>query len=66
MNHVHENLDDQGVLSYNDQYTNAKFQVAQAVQSDEVNNFTGLKVWQLGFRLFHLCLNLIWALLHVH
>ncbi|KIM80400.1 hypothetical protein PILCRDRAFT_822535, partial [Piloderma croceum F 1598] len=25
-----------------------------------------MKVWQLGFGLFHLCLNLIWALLLVH
>jgi len=25
-----------------------------------------MKVWQLGFGLFHLCLNSIWALLLVH
>ena len=62
----HKNLEDQGVPSYNDQYTNAKFRAAQAVRSDDVNNFTRLRVWQLGFGLFHLCLNLIWALLHVH
>ena len=24
------------------------------------------KVFQLGFGLFHLCLNLVWALLHLH
>ena len=62
----HEDLEDQGVLSYNDQYTNTKFRAAQAVRSEDVNNFTRLRVWQLGFGLFNLCLNLIWALLHVH
>jgi hypothetical protein len=62
----HEDLEDQGVPSYNDQYTNTKFRAAQAVRSEDINNFTRLRVWQLGFGLFHLCLNLIWALLHVH
>ena len=33
---------------------------------DDVNNFTRLKMTQLGFGIFHFCLNLIWALLHVH
>ena len=33
---------------------------------EDVNNFTQLKIAQLGFGLFHLCLNLLWALLHVH
>ncbi|KAG0704312.1 hypothetical protein DFH29DRAFT_802150, partial [Suillus ampliporus] len=31
-----------------------------------INPFTHLQVIQLGFGLFHLCLNLVWALLHVH
>ena len=33
---------------------------------EDVINFTRLKVAQLGFGLFHLCLNLLWALLHAH
>ncbi|KII92676.1 hypothetical protein PLICRDRAFT_102450 [Plicaturopsis crispa FD-325 SS-3] len=32
----------------------------------DVNPFTRLEVFQQAFGLFHLCLNLIWALLHVH
>lgn len=32
----------------------------------DVNSFTRLQFIQLGFGLFHLCLNLVWALLHVH
>ncbi|KAG1723328.1 hypothetical protein EDB19DRAFT_2043812 [Suillus lakei] len=30
------------------------------------DRFTRLQFIQLGFGLFHLCLNLVWALLHVH
>ena len=32
----------------------------------DINPFTQLQFLQLGFGLFHLCMNLIWALLHVH
>lgn len=34
--------------------------------SDKGCPFTRLQTLQLGFGLFHLCMNLIWALLHVH
>ncbi|KAF8256339.1 hypothetical protein EI94DRAFT_1471967, partial [Lactarius quietus] len=32
----------------------------------DINPWTQRKVFQLGFGLFHLCLNLLWALLHIH
>ncbi|KII83570.1 hypothetical protein PLICRDRAFT_119309 [Plicaturopsis crispa FD-325 SS-3] len=32
----------------------------------DVNPFTRMEVFQQAFGLFHLCLNLIWALLHIH
>ncbi|KAF9218561.1 hypothetical protein BS17DRAFT_649081, partial [Gyrodon lividus] len=35
-------------------------------RTKDINPFTRLQFLQLGFGLFHLCMNLIWALLHVH
>ncbi|KAJ7144018.1 hypothetical protein C8R44DRAFT_602380 [Mycena epipterygia] len=32
----------------------------------DVNAWTRREIFQLGFGLFHLCLNLVWAVLHVH
>ncbi|KAF8432017.1 hypothetical protein L210DRAFT_3414872, partial [Boletus edulis BED1] len=32
----------------------------------DIDPFTCLQFLQLGFGLFHLCMNLLWALLHVH
>ncbi|KIJ06388.1 hypothetical protein PAXINDRAFT_47855, partial [Paxillus involutus ATCC 200175] len=43
-----------------DAYTN------QLKLTKDINPFTRLQCLQLGFGLFHLCMNLIWALLHVH
>ena len=62
----HEDLNDWARPLFGDQHTNARVQGAKALQLEDINNFMKLKVWQLGFGLFHLCLNLIWALLHVH
>ncbi|KAF8256457.1 hypothetical protein EI94DRAFT_1775285 [Lactarius quietus] len=36
------------------------------LQARDINPWTQRKVFQLGFGLFHLCLNLLWALLHIH
>jgi hypothetical protein len=36
------------------------------MQSLDVNPWMQREVFQLGMGLFHLCLNLVWALLHIH
>jgi len=66
MKMTHEDLNDSARPLFGDQHTNARVRGAKALRLEDINNFTKLKVWQLGFGLFHLCLNLIWALLHVH
>ena len=63
---THEQLVDQAVPSINDQSTNARIWSAKALRTKDINPFTQLQFLQLGFGLFHLCMNLIWALLHVH
>ncbi|KAG0695407.1 hypothetical protein DFH29DRAFT_1030621, partial [Suillus ampliporus] len=40
--------------------------INDTLRTQDINPFTQLQTIQLGFSLFHLCLNLIWALLHVH
>jgi hypothetical protein len=62
----HEDLSDRIVPSYNDQATNARIRGAKTLRTKDTNPFTRLQFIQLGFGLFHLCLNLVWALLHVH
>ncbi|KIJ57647.1 hypothetical protein HYDPIDRAFT_44852 [Hydnomerulius pinastri MD-312] len=62
----HEQLSDMAVPSINDQSTNARIRGAKALRTKDINPFTRLQCLQLGFGLFHLCMNLIWALLHVH
>ena len=57
---------DMAIPSINDQLTNARIRGAKALRTKDVNPFTRLQCIQLGFSLFHLCMNLIWALLHVH
>ncbi|KAF8132995.1 hypothetical protein EV363DRAFT_1583268 [Boletus edulis] len=63
---THEQLLDRAIPSINDQSTNARIRGAKVLRAKDVNTFTQLKCLQLGFGLFHLCMNLIWALLHVH
>ncbi|KIJ05902.1 hypothetical protein PAXINDRAFT_20870 [Paxillus involutus ATCC 200175] len=63
---THEQLADQAIPSINDQATNARIRGAKALRTKDVNSFTRLQILQLGFGLFHLCMNLIWALLHIH
>ena len=53
-------------MSINDQLTNARIRSAQTIRARDVNAWERREVFQLGFGLFHLCLNLVWALLHVH
>ena len=54
------------IPSFNDQLTNSRIRSAQLLRMRDVNAWTWREVFQLGFGLFHLCLNLVWALLHVH
>jgi len=61
-----EQLSDYAIPSINDQSTNARIRGAKALRTADVNPFTRLQFLQLGFGLFHLCMNLIWAILHVH
>ncbi|KAF8119144.1 hypothetical protein EV363DRAFT_1593479 [Boletus edulis] len=63
---THAELADWAIPSINDQSTNARIRGAKALRTKDVNPFTRLQTLQLGFGLFHLCMNLIWALLHVH
>ncbi|KAK6978253.1 hypothetical protein R3P38DRAFT_3334302 [Favolaschia claudopus] len=52
-----ESLSKYAIPSYNDQLTNARIR-HKSVERREV--------FQLGFGLFHACLNLMWAILHTH
>ncbi|KAG0698558.1 hypothetical protein DFH29DRAFT_1081734 [Suillus ampliporus] len=63
---THEELLDRAIPSFNDQSTNARIRGAKTLRTQDINPFTQLQTIQLGFGLFHLCLNLVWALLHVH
>jgi hypothetical protein len=63
---THDELSDYAIPSFNDQSTNARIRGVKTLCVKDVNPFTRLQNIQLGFGLFHLCLNLVWALLHVH
>ncbi|KAJ7448716.1 hypothetical protein FB451DRAFT_1411149 [Mycena latifolia] len=57
---------DKAVLSINDQATQAHNRGAKAIRAFDVNPFLRCQIFQLGIGLFHLCLNLVWAVLNVH
>jgi hypothetical protein len=61
-----EDLCEYAIPSFNDQLTNSRIRSGQILRSRDINSWTRREVFQLGFGLFHLCLNLVWALLHVH
>ena len=54
------------IPSVNDQSTNARIRGGQVLRINDLDPWSRRDVLQLGFGLFHLCMNLIWALLHVH
>ena len=54
------------IPSINDQSTNACIRGAQVLCIYDHDPWSRRDIFQLGFGLFHLCMNLIWALLHVH
>ncbi|KAJ7917781.1 hypothetical protein B0H13DRAFT_1869952 [Mycena leptocephala] len=59
-------LSKKAILSINDQATQALNRGCKAVRAFDINPFLRAQVFQLGIGLFHLCLNLIWAVLHSH
>jgi hypothetical protein len=59
-------LKDLAIPSINDQSTNACIRGAKALRAHDMIPFSCIENFQLGFGLFHLCLNLTWAILHVH
>lgn len=61
-----DTLYDQAVPSINDQLTNARVRGAKATRIKEATPFLQLDNVQLGYGLFHKCLNLVWALLKTH
>ncbi|KAF9525192.1 hypothetical protein CPB83DRAFT_796698 [Crepidotus variabilis] len=66
LNRSPEQLSTFAIPSFNDQLTNSRIRSAQILRAQDINAWERREVFQLGFGLFHLCLNLIWALLHIH
>ena len=54
------------IPSINNQSTNARIHGGQVLRIKDLDPWARRDVFQLGFGLFHLCMNLIWALLLVH
>ena len=54
------------IPSINDQSTNARIRGGQVMRISDLDPWARREVFQLGFGLFHLCMNLIWALLNIH
>jgi hypothetical protein len=61
-----EDMSQYAIPSVNDQSTNARIRGGQVTRINDVDPWARRDVFQLGFGLFHLCMNLIWALLHMH
>ncbi|KAF8957733.1 hypothetical protein BDZ97DRAFT_1669447 [Flammula alnicola] len=61
-----EHLSKYAIPTFNDQLTNSRIRSGQILRLRDLNPWTQRQVFQLGFGLFHLCLNLVWALLHIH
>jgi hypothetical protein len=61
-----DHLADLAIPCINDQSTNARIRGAKAIRADDVNPFTRIQCFQLAPGLFHMLMNLLWAVLHVH
>ena len=61
-----DDFTDLAIPCINDQSTNARIRGAKAVRADDVNPFTRIQCFQLAPGLFHMLMNLLWAVLHVH
>ncbi|KAH9020749.1 hypothetical protein EDB84DRAFT_1621797 [Lactarius hengduanensis] len=54
-----ETLCEYAIPSFNDQLTNSRIRSGQIIRARDKNPWTRREVFQLGFGLFHLCLNLV-------
>ena len=61
-----DDFTDLAIPCINDQSTNARIWGARAIRADDVNFFTWIQCFQLAPGLFHILMNLLWALPHVH
>ncbi|KAK7016069.1 hypothetical protein R3P38DRAFT_3203850 [Favolaschia claudopus] len=61
-----ERLSKYAIPSFNDQLTNARIRSAQQMRVKDKSPWERREIFQLGFGLFHLCLNLVWGILHIH
>ena len=61
-----EDLDKYTIPAFNDQLTNAWIHGGQAMWNQDLTPWTCHEIFQLGFSVFHLMMNLIWSLLQVH
>ena len=59
-------LNDQAIPTFNDQLTNCRIRGAQVLRSQDVSRFEQRLIFQISLSLFHLVMNLIWALLATH
>jgi len=59
-------LSDWAIPCINDQLTNSRIRSAQERRSADTDAWNRRQVFQLAPGLFHLCLNLVWAVLHIH
>ncbi|KAJ8461886.1 hypothetical protein ONZ45_g18133 [Pleurotus djamor] len=59
-------LNEYAIPSINDQSTNSRIRGTKAIRRHDLTEWNRRDVFQLGFGLFHLCLNFVWAILHVH
>ncbi|KAF7345728.1 hypothetical protein MVEN_01592900 [Mycena venus] len=61
-----ESLSKYAIPGFYDQLTNACVCAGQLLCAQDINAWECCEIFQLGFGLFHLCLNLVWAILHIH
>ncbi|KAJ7938932.1 hypothetical protein B0H13DRAFT_2301138 [Mycena leptocephala] len=61
-----QSLSKYAIPGIDDQLTNSRIRSAQFLRLKDVNAWERREILQLGFGLFHLCLNLVWAILHIH
>ncbi|KAJ7938077.1 hypothetical protein B0H13DRAFT_1476684, partial [Mycena leptocephala] len=61
-----ESLGKYAIPGFHDQLTNSRVRSAQLLRAQDIDAWERREVFQLGFGLFHLCLNLVWAILPIH
>ncbi|KAF8239242.1 hypothetical protein L208DRAFT_1475704 [Tricholoma matsutake] len=66
LKHDLADLNDLAIPTIHDQLTNTHNHGAQAMHKKDLTPWTRREIFQLGFRVFHLIMNLIWALLHTY